>query len=268
MRTLVLEGGGMRGAFTHGVLTTFNEHGMKHKFFDNYVGTSAGAFEMAYFLSDQIPVADKVWEKHITTNFIKYKYGKPGFDMDYMRQVLSQLVPLNIGKIKQAKQKAYLPLSDPKTLKTEYFCLNDSKDPINLLIANSVFPFFAKPVEINGRIYYDGGLSAVIPIEKANQLKSEETWVVCTTPDGFRRKHWRYYMSSVLAIHKPGLRKLILNRPKVENVFRRELEERSDLIMIRPEKTLPLNWLTRDPVLLKKAMQLGKEAAKKVLSTL
>lgn len=268
MRTLVLEGGGMRCAFTHGVLAAFNEHGMYHKFFDNYVGTSAGAFGMAYFLTDQMPLAGKVWEKYITTNFIEYKYGKPKFNMDYVRKVLCKLAPLDIGRIKKAKQKAYLPLSDPRTLKTKYFCLNTAKDPIELLIASGVFPFFAKPISINGKTYYDGGISAVIPIEKANQLKSDETWVICTNPRGFRRKYWRYMVSSLLALNKPSLRKLILRRPKVENAFRREIEKRKDLIIIRPEKTLPLNWLSRDPEAIRKAMQLGKEAAEKVLASL
>lgn len=47
---LVLEGGGMRGIYTAGVLDAFMEHGIE---FDGVIGVSAGAIHGCSFVSKQ-----------------------------------------------------------------------------------------------------------------------------------------------------------------------------------------------------------------------
>ena len=265
MRTLVLEGGGMRGAFNFGVLAAFNRHGIKSGFFDNYVGTSAGAYNMAYFITDQVPVGFKVWEELLVDNFVKYQKGRPRFNIEYLRKMLTEDAPLDFNKIRKAKQKAFLPLSNPETCDAEYFCLNTYPDILDLMLINAEPPFLTKPNTIDGKHYYDGGITALIPLEKAKQLGSDEIWVVCNTPAGYRRKRWKYWLSASLTFRKPGLRKLLLSRPKRENALRREIEESKKFIVIRPEKPLPVTWISRNKGKVTKALELGIEAAEKVL---
>ncbi|MBO4435330.1 MAG: patatin-like phospholipase family protein, partial [Fibrobacter sp.] len=47
---LVLEGGGMRGAYLAGVLDVMQDNGLK---FGGYAGTSAGATHLCNYLSEQ-----------------------------------------------------------------------------------------------------------------------------------------------------------------------------------------------------------------------
>jgi len=265
MRTLVLEGGGMRGAFNFGVLVAFNRHGIKSGFFDNYIGTSAGAYNMVYFMTDQVPMGFKVWEELLIDNFVSYRRGKPQFNIEYLRKMLTEDAPLDFKKIRKAKQKAFLPLSNPETCDADYFCLNTYPDILDLMLINAEPPFLAKPNIIYGKHYYDGGITALIPLEKAKQLGSGEIWVVCNTPAGYRRKSWKYWLSAALTFRKPGLRKLLLSRPKRENALRREIEESKKFIVIRPEKALPISWISRDKKKVKQALELGIEAAEKVL---
>jgi predicted patatin/cPLA2 family phospholipase len=268
MRTLVLEGGGMRGAFNYGVLFAFNEHGINYKFFDNYIGTSAGAFNAAYFLTEEMPKGMRVYRELLTSKFINYRKLRPAFDIEYLKKVISEIEPLSIETLKKRRQKIYLPLSDPKTLKAKYFCLNTYKEPIKLLLANASFPFFAQPINLEGHTYYDGGISALIPLDKAKQLKSDEIWVVCNTPAGYRRKRWRYWLSASFAPRNKGLRRLLLNRPARENAVRKELETNTNLVVIRPEKSLPITWLNRNPLQIEKVIELGKQTAEKVLASI
>ena len=48
---VVVEGGGMRGAYTGGILDVFNELGLR---FGGACGTSAGVTHLCSFLSEQI----------------------------------------------------------------------------------------------------------------------------------------------------------------------------------------------------------------------
>lgn len=61
-RGLVLEGGGMRGVFTSGVLDYFLDNNIK---FDYVIGVSAGALNATRFLSNQPKLAYNVSIKYL-----------------------------------------------------------------------------------------------------------------------------------------------------------------------------------------------------------
>ena len=54
---LVLEGGGIRGAYTAGALEWLKDNNVK---FDYYVGISSGAAYLSFYLEDRVEVAHKM----------------------------------------------------------------------------------------------------------------------------------------------------------------------------------------------------------------
>lgn len=256
----------MRGAFSMGFLAGLKEHGLDYRFFDYYVGTSAGACNMTYFLTDQIEAGLKVWKEYIPNKFIKHKGFSFKENVAFLEKIFRELEPLSLSELAKRKQKAFVALTNFQTKQTDYICLNDSEDPVILLTTSVNWPLFQSPIRIGYKLYYDGGLTAAIPLEKAKLLNSDEIWVVLTTPPGYRRKLWKYKLASLFALHNPQLRRMILKRPVIYNQTLEEIERRKDIVVIRPEQSLPLHWRKTDGKAIKMTLELGKKAAEKMLS--
>ena len=86
-RTLVCDGGGMKGAFLAGAMAGMRDSGIDYSFFDNYIGTSAGACSIAYFLTGQIDEGLRIWSSGLMNDFIKWNGLKPQVDLNYLRRI-------------------------------------------------------------------------------------------------------------------------------------------------------------------------------------
>lgn len=264
MRVLVCDGGGMRSAFTAGVFAGFRDSGIDHSFFDYYVGSSGGACCMAYFLTSQIDEGLRCWSEHLPGKFMKWDGIKPINDTEYLEQIFRTIEPLSCDKIKTAKQKAVVALADPVTLRTEYKILNESEDPVSLLVASAIMPFFSQPAILNGHPYYDENLICAIPLRYTDLLKADEIWVILTQPQGYRRQNWRWQIASLFAGDKQAS-KLLSHRATVENEVLAEIEARKDLFIIRPEANLPIHWRNDSREAIKATIELGRQATKTAL---
>ncbi len=265
MRALVLDGGGMRGAFTAGLLEGFSKNGIGYKFFDCYVGSSAGACCIAYFLADQVEQGLRIWLEHLPNGFMRWRGVKPHNDLAYLEKVFREIEPLSVTALHSRKEMAFAVVSNPKSLKDEYINLNRAPDPVSVLLAGVAMPFFSGPFMLNGSEYYDGGLTSAIPIRQAEREGANEIWVVATTPNGFRRTALFWKIASWLATRNPEVRKLLANRPFLENRVLEEVERRTDIVLIRPERDLPARWRTSNRGAIRAAVKIGREAATRVL---
>jgi len=263
VRTLVLEGGGMRNAFTVGVIKQFLENGINYRYFDNYVATSVATWSTLYFLADRFDVGYRLWNKDIPEYFrgrlLNFNEGA-----DYLKKLFKETGPAILTKISARKQKVFVPLTNINTMKTEYFCLNTAKDPLDILLTAVAWPFYFPPTIINGNPYYDGGLTSAIPIEKADMLGSDEKWLILTYPLDYHKRELPYKLGSLFALHKPRLRKLISQRAVLYNQTLREINKREDLIVISPKKNLP-NFRKTDLKSIRTTIRLGKQAATEFL---
>lgn len=156
-RALVLDGGGLRGAFTEGVLTAFYEAGIDYRFFDYYISSSAGACNMAYFLTGQIDEGLRVWREHLHPKLFGWRFGKPYIDLGHLVHVFREVESLNVRLLRQRRVPAYAVLSEVATGRAHYENISEAPDPVAVLEAAVAIPFLAKPIMLNGRLYYDGG---------------------------------------------------------------------------------------------------------------
>lgn len=266
VRALVADGGGMRGAFTAGLLAGFRDEGVDYIFFDFYIGSSAGACTLTYYLTDQVDEGIRIWQEHLPNGFMKWRGVRPYNDLDYLEKIFREIEPLSVSTLRSRKAQAFATVSNLETLRDEYINLNSVPDPIKILLAGVAMPFFTGPVIVDGRAYYDGGLTSAIPFRTAETEGANEVWVVATKPVHFRRKPLFWKVVSWLAFCDPQVRKLIANRPKRENPVLEEIERRTDLVVIRPVENLPVHWRNSDKGSIKATVEIGKETAKKVLA--
>lgn len=267
MRALVVDGGGMRGAFTAGFLAGLKSFGIDYKFFDCYFGSSAGACTMTYFLTDQVEEGIRIWQDYLPNGFMAWRGLKPYNDLQYLESVFRKLEPLDCKTLRSRRQKGFAVLSSTKTLKEECVCLNKAVDPIKVLMASVAIPLFSSSISMDGIQYYDGGLTSAIPIKNADLLKPKEIWVVSTQPPGYRRKALFWKIASWFAVHDTQVKKLLVNRALIENKILEEIEKRSDIVLIRPEKHLPVNWRNSNRSLIKKSIRIGEDAARRIITT-
>lgn len=264
IRTLVCDGGGMKGAFMAGVMAGLKENGIDYNYFDNYVGSSAGACSMAYFLTDQIKSGLRIWQEQLLKGFISWKNFKPHIDLDYLEKIIRQTEPLNIELLKQRDKKAYVALTNFNTQRADYVSLINSADPVKLLLAGAAIPNYAEPISLNGQLYYDGGLTSQLPLEFTDSLTQDEIWVIMNRPKGYRVTTLGWKMLSYGVKNKQA-RRLIAEKPKKTNDSLIELEGRKDLIIICPKSELPTNWITTNKNSVNKSIELGRIAAEELM---
>jgi predicted patatin/cPLA2 family phospholipase len=187
---LVLEGGGLRGAFTSGVLEYLLERDLN---FSRVVGVSAGACVGASFLSKQNGRNKKVNVEYPSDKrymglrhlFLSGSY----FNMKFVfGELPARLVPFD-------EQAFYRNPADfdvittslstglPKVFtKSELAFFGIDK----VLVASSSIPLLAKPADIGGNLFFDGGVSDSIPVKYARSL-NEKVVVILTRPRGYRK---------------------------------------------------------------------------------
>ncbi len=187
---LVLEGGGMKGVYTAGVLDFFLDKGIE---FSSVYGVSAGACCMCSYLSKQRGRAlavnvDYLNDKNYCSAYSLLTTGDLfNVDMCY-RQIPDELNPFDHETYEKYIGKAYAVATDIATGRAEYFRLRDLRKDIVKVRASSSLPLVSRNVEIDGRLYLDGGISDAIPLQKSVIDGNRKNVVVMTKEMGYVRK--------------------------------------------------------------------------------
>lgn len=187
---LVLEGGGMKGIYTAGVLDFFLDKGIE---FSSVYGVSAGTCIMTSYLSKQKKRAFEITTDYLDTR--KYCSLESllttgdlfNVDMSY-HLIPEYLHPFDYDTFKKYQGKAYSVATNIKTGKAEYLRLRDMKTDMDSMRASASLPLVSRNVKIGDKYYLDGGISDAIPLEKSIQHGNTKNIVVMTKEEGFVRK--------------------------------------------------------------------------------
>lgn len=268
---LVLEGGGMRGAYTAGVLDYLMRNNVK---FPYVIGVSAGANNGANYVADQRERNKKVFVDMVTDErYLGLKnLIKDGnyFGMDFLfKKLPNELVPFDYNTFGNSPITFKVVVTKCKNAQTEYFD-KDNFDPKffgeNILRASSSIPVLTKPVKINGEYYFDGGITDPIPLEKAMKDGYENNVVILTKHKGFRLKYKRSRIILKLLLRDyPQLIETLKNRYKIYNKcieWVERLEEKGEIFIFRPKEKLGIGGLESNPENLKKIYKRGYEETK------
>ena len=242
---LVVEGGGMRGVYSSGVLDFFIE---KDLFFENNYGVSAGACHLCSYLAKQYKRAfrvnvDYLNDKRYCSVHSLLKTGNL-FGAEMLYDIIpNELDLFDYDTYNKNESNFYVVITDINTGKPEYVKIGDLKKDIIYVRASSSLPLLAQNVKINDKEYLDGGISDSIPIKKAIADGNKKN-VVILTRDSTYRKGKNSLMPIIKLKYKkyPNFVKSMADRYIVYNEildFIKELENNGDVFVIRPKK--PVN---------------------------
>ena len=242
---LVVEGGGMRGVYSSGVLDFFIE---KDLFFENNYGVSAGACHLCSYLAKQYKRAfrvnvDYLNDKRYCSVHSLLKTGNL-FGAEMLYDIIpNELDLFDYDTYNKNESNFYVVITDKNTGKPEYVKIGDLKKDIIYVRASSSLPLLAQNVKINDKEYLDGGISDSIPIKKSIADGNKKN-VVILTRDSTYRKGKNSLMPIIKLKYKkyPNFVKSMADRYIVYNEildFIKELEDNGDVFVIRPKK--PVN---------------------------
>ena len=254
---LVLEGGGMRGAYTSGVLAAFMDENIK---FPYVIGVSAGANNGANFVAEQRERNKKVFVDYANhEDFSGFKHlimEKSYFNMDFLFDKLpNELVPFDYTTFLNSSVVFKVGVTDCKTGQPVYFeksqAKNNGVDFMNkVLRASSSLPIISEPVKINGKLYFDGGISDSIPVEKSIEDGNCYNVVVLTRNEDYRKeqqslglfaKHFLKEYPKILDAIESRHIKYNITLEKI-----RDLEKEGFVYVFRPIAPLDVDRLEKD----------------------
>ena len=268
---LVLEGGGLRGVFTCGVLDCFMDKGIRFPF---TVGVSAGACNGLSYMSGQRGRAKSsnidLMDKH---HYVGFKYLlTQGCIMDY--KLLFEDFP---KKIIPYDYEAYFANTDRFVMVTTN-CLteyleekSDSKRVMDIVRASSSLPYVTKITYVDGVPMLDGGIADSIPVEYAKSQGYERMVVILTRNKGYRKNEKQLPVPKVIYRKYPELRKTLASRNAQYNrtmEMIERLEEEGSLTVIRPVHPIEVDRMEKDTDKLRALYQEGYELAESFLASL
>jgi predicted patatin/cPLA2 family phospholipase len=267
---LILEGGGMRGVFTAGVLDFFMD---KKLMFSDVYGVSAGSCHACSYLSGQRKRAfdvnvDYLDDKRYCSLHSLRKTGDLfGVDMLY-NQIPNVLNPYDYDTYNRYKGNFYAVLTDCETGQAVYQKVGDMHKDIIYIRASSSLPLLSRIVEVDGRKYLDGGIADSIPVRQSVKSGVAKNIVVLTRPEGYRKSPNRL---APLIRYKyrdyPALGQAVANRHINYNQsldYIKKEEEKGNVFVIRPDGDIHIGRVEKNREKLTKLYEHGYETAKKL----
>ena len=269
---LVLEGGGMRGVFTSGVLDYLMD---KNIYFPYTIGVSAGACNGLSYASRQrgrakisnIDLLDKY--HYISPKF--FLSNKSILNMDFLfDEMPNKVLPYDFDTYFASPDHFIMVTSKCKTGKAEYFEEKPSpKRLLQICRASSSLPFVSPIVWIDGKPMLDGGICDPVPFRKACEDGYDRMVLVLTRNKGYRKDEKEMKLPSFFYRKYPALRNRLCHRMREYNKAMDEIEsmeKNSRAIVIRPQKPLEVGRIEQNIKKLTDLYEEGYQCAESVFS--
>ena len=249
---LVLEGGGMRGVFTSGVLDAFMKHDLT---FPYVVAVSAGACNGMSYVSHQ-PRRARISN---IDYLARYKYIG-------LRHLVTQGCIFDRELLYDKFPNQYLPFdfdtffSSPMTFEmVTTNCLtgqpmylserHDRQRALDIVRASSSLPYVSKIVDVDGIPMLDGGIVDSIPLQHAIDMGHPTNVLVLTRNRGYRDTGKDMKIPRFIYRKYPRLRVVLSRRLAAYNAqleYVERMEDEGRVICIRPERPMEVDRIEKD----------------------
>lgn len=249
---LVLEGGGMRGVFTCGVLDYLMDHGIE---FPYGVGVSAGACNGLSYVSRQRGRAkysniDMLAKYHyIGLKYLWYQHSI--LDQKLLYELFPEkIVPYDYETCFKNPIRFEMVTTNCLTGRACY--LEEHTDKNRLLTiakASSSLPYVCPITFVDGQPMLDGGLVDSIPVLRAVEQGYSRNVVVLTRNKGYRKSEKDIRVPRFIYTRYPRLRVVLSNRCRVYNQqleLVERMEEEGSIVVIRPQERVTVNRIEKD----------------------
>jgi len=272
---IVLEGGGMRGMYSCGILDVLMG---QHIYLDGMVGVSAGiAFGCNYkshqagralrynmrFSNDKryagmrsLLTTGDYYNAHFAFHSVPNHYDI--FDRDTF-----EVEPMQCWAV----------CTDVDTGLPVYHQLTQAGDEaFEWIRASASMPVVARPVTIDGQRLLDGGLTDSIPVQFMQQQGFDKLVVVLTREQGYVKRPERMMWLMRLLLHRyPRVIEALKQRPDMYNQqvqLVSELERQGTAMVFRPVTPLNISRTSHDPAQMKRVYEQGHNEAVERLAEL
>lgn len=264
---LVLEGGGMRGLFTAGILDVLMENNVT---FDGVVGVSAGATFGCNFISHQIGrtlrynMSQRKNPKYMgIRSLIKTGDYVGG---EYAYHVLpTKLDVFDFEAFEKNPTEFHVVTTNVRTGEAIYHRI-DKVDYTGMewIRASASMPIISRPVAIGDYEMLDGGIADSIPLRYFESEGFKRNIVILTQPKGFKKK-----LTKLMPVFKATMRKypaIIEGMSRRHLMYNRELEYISQqqmagkCLVICPSDTLPIGRTSLNAKKMQHVYDMGRKA--------
>lgn len=269
--SLILEGGGMRGVYSAGVLDLLLDKNIDIKY---CVGVSAGACNCVSYISKQ-----KKRNYRVNINYINDKrylsirnllLKGSAFGMDMLFDIIpNELEVFDHDAYINSNTKFFVGATNCETGLPEFYRIKDFNiDGYDALKASISLPLVAKIINYDNKNLLDGGIAAPIPIQKAIEDGMEKHIVILTRHKGYRKEKTKIMPIIKRKYSKyPKLVDAVENRYKIYNEtldLINKLEKEGKCFVISPSSPLNVSRFERDKEKLKIVYNQGYEDALKL----
>ena len=249
---LVLEGGGMRGVFTAGVLDNFMDRGIQ---FPYVIGVSAGACCALSYMAHQrgrakygnIDLLEQY--NYIGIGNLIFKGNIMDFDLLF-HTFPEKIYPYDYEALARNSARFEIVTTSCLTGKPCYY--DERQSPrriIDIVKASSSMPFVSPIVYVDGEPMLDDGIADSIPLMRAIEQGYKNNMVVLTRNIGYRKPDKPSRVPFFCYRKYPAMRKAIMERNamynrQIEQVER--LEEEGKVTVVRPVNPIVVDRIERD----------------------
>lgn len=249
---LILEGGGMRGVYTAGVLDAFLEENIE---FSSVYGVSAGSCQGGSYIAKQPgralrAVVDYIDDPNYCSTSSFLRTGNL-FGVDFLySQIPDVYEPLDYETFRKYKGKFYAVATDVDTGEPVYLRVIDLRSQMWMIRASSSLPLISKTLVVGGHRLLDGGIADSIPIRRSIADGNKKNVVVLTRGPGYRKKPNK--MGPIMKLRYPGAREFIKKaadrhiRYNETLEFLEKEEKEGRVFIFRPSRPIEVDRLEKN----------------------
>jgi len=290
---LYFTGGTMTGIFGAGVATTLQQADI-YKHIKAIYGTSAGAFNAAYFLTKNMIQGSSIYYENLIENFIfpwrvpyaiyqryinKYfkKINKKKIlnvvDIDYLMNVVKNKKKLNFIKLQQQKIPFYVKALNINNKKSEWIDVQQGSY-LNILQASvSLAPYYFEQQQINNKLYVDAYIIERLGLKYLLTKYSTDKIIVIDNINPYNKpivkSRIKDFIEAFAAYPMFNFNsyKIINNRRKILKEDLKIIKENKNILYIYPPKNIIQPNETNQKKLLL-LYKIGQEQAQKIIETI
>lgn len=271
---LILEGGGMRGIHTAGVLDYFLDKKLE---FPAVYGVSAGAIHALNYISRQ-----RGRSLRVNMNYLNDKrymgmrtLMKTGdlVGVKFCYQTIPEELDLfDYDMFVKNPAKLYAVVSNVETGEAEYIECRNAKKDLGYVRASASLPLVSRIVGIKGKKFLDGGICDSIPVKKAEEMGYRRNVAILTREEGYVKEQIPTLKMLRGAYRKyPKFIEAAANRHIKYNEtteWIREKEEAGELFVIRPKEPIAIGRLERNVDKMQEVYEAGYMLAEEIYPAL
>lgn len=253
MAAIVLEGGTFRPIFSCGVMDALMDNDIH---FDYAIGVSAGITNGFSYFSKQRGRAHDIIKNYRHDKryigFRNYFSDRSLFGLKFAYETVgNELHPFDWETFLANPIKVRVGVTNAKTGEIEYLDGKTADKTYNMLKATCALPLAFPAIKVNGKQYFDGGITDSIPAKKAFEDGNEKMLIVLTRTDDYVKTLSTGAKLAAKLFEKkyPEVAKALLKRHIMYNEeidYCKKLEKEGKAIILRPSKETQIKSFERD----------------------